>query len=182
MTTKRIMLPVAVLVLGAAACGAGGTPDAKSPTDATHTSSASAAAAPAPDPSDLSDLETKRQQAAITANFPKHKAQFKTLCGSDVDLEVDWTSFGHNKTALEYFFSNVGFESVINAFQAPCNDQTGKDAVKAKIKKIRAVNVADKTKDSATISGGTFTVQLDWTNGSPSLYGSDISALITKGL
>jgi hypothetical protein len=180
MTTQRIILPVAILVLGAAACGAGGTPDAKTATDATQTTAASAA--PAPDPSDLSDLETKRQQAAITANFPKNKALFKSICGSDVDLEVDWTSFGHNKTALEYMFSNVGFENVINAFKTPCNDQTGKDAVKTKVKKIRAVNVADKTKDSATISGGAFTVQLDWSNGSPALYGSDLSALITKGL
>ena len=178
MTTKPAMLPLLIGILGAAACAAGGTPDAKSASSTTATTGA----APAPASDDLSDLETKRLQDSITANFPKAKAQFKDLCGSDVELEIDWKSFGHNKNALETMFSNLGFQRVIESFQAPCSDKTGKDAVRAKVKKIRAVNIADKNKDNGTISGGVFTVENDWGSGSPTLYGSDLAAMITKGL
>jgi len=178
MTTKPAMLPLCIALLGAAACAAGGTPGAKSAGATTELSSAAPAAAA----DDLSDLETKRLEDSITANFSKNKAQFKDLCGSDVDLEVDWKSFGHSKTAHETMFSNYGFERVINSFKAPCADKTGKDAVRAKVRKIRAVNIADKDKDNGTISGGVFTVELDWGSGSPALYGSDLAAMITKGL
>jgi hypothetical protein len=54
--------------------------------------------------------------------------------------------------------------------------------VKAKVKKIRAVNDSDKSKAKAAIAGGTFTAELDWGSGSPALTSSDLAAIITKAL
>lgn len=183
MMTSRVL--GAVIFVFAAACGGGGLADAKSPGETTGSDSKSAtkASAPAPAADDLGDLETKRMQENIKEKITKDKAKFKELCGYDVDVDVDWTSFGHNKAALEGLWSNLGVERMVDSFKGVCTDKTGKDAVKSKVKKLRAVNVADKSKVKATVSGGTFNAELDWQSGSsPALTAQDMATIITKAL
>jgi hypothetical protein len=131
---------------------------------------------------DLSDLETKRRVDAIKADFPKQQAAFKQLCGSDVSIDVDWGSFGHDKGALTLIGTNMGIERLVTAFQGPCHDQAGKDAVKAKVKTIRAVNVKDPSQIKASVSGGVFIAQLNWSGTSPGMNETDLGQIITKSL
>src|SRR5438128_743482 len=126
---KNVTLYVGGLMLAFAA-GCGG-PDAKAPDGtpaATTGGSSSSGSSAAAGPGDLSDLETKRMVDNISGDIPKHKAKFKELCGSDVNVDVDWASFGHDKAALDAFWSNYGVERLVASFADVCKDKTGKDA------------------------------------------------------
>jgi hypothetical protein len=131
---------------------------------------------------DPADSAIQNLQNNIRANLPAHKATFKKLCGFDIDVDIDWASFGQNKTALESFWSNRGVEGLVTAFKGPCNDPVGKSDVKAKIQRIRAINVPDKSKAKASVSAGAFIAELDWSSGAPALSTETLAAIIEKSL
>ena len=143
-------------------------------------SSAGSSALPAG--TELSDLEAKRLRQAITEKLPEHQATFTSLCGGSVTIEIDWSSIGKEKEALETLRSNYGAERVVQGFQGVCTDKTGKDAVKAKIKTLKLVNTRDAAKVGISISGGTLTATLSWSAGSPGMNENEIAAAITKQL
>ncbi|MBS2011908.1 MAG: hypothetical protein JST00_03385 [Deltaproteobacteria bacterium] len=169
------------MAIGLVACG-GGAPDAKVPDGASVAGGPAAAEPKASGPNDLGDLEYKRMQDNIKEGFPKFKARFKELCGTDVDLDVDWASLGRDKATLETFWGNYGMERLVSSFESVCHDKSGKDAVQKKVKKIRAVNVKDAAKVKITISGGTMTGELNWSGSSPGMNENEIGAAITKQL
>lgn len=177
---KMNMLVVGVMGAALVACGGGGLPDVKAPD--VPGSNPAAAEPKASGPNDLGDLEYKRMTDNIKENFPKYKARFKELCGSDVELEVDWNSLGREKATLETFWSNYGMERLVVSFESVCKDKSGKEAVQKKVKKIRAVNVKDAKNAKITISGGTMTGELGWSTGSPGMNENDIAGAITKQL
>jgi hypothetical protein len=166
----RFALTLSLLLL--AACG-GNTADAKSPSGNSESTSSSlpSGAVPASD-SDLGDLETKRLVDSIKSDIPKHKATFKEKCGYDIAIDVDWASFGRSKVALEDLYSNLGIETLVDVVAKNCSDKAGKDAVKAKIKTIKAVNVKDTSQVKFTLAGGTFTTALAFGGPSPK-WGKD---------
>lgn len=174
------------LVLGALLMACGGNEAAARPpvTSAGETPSAGGKVTPTSGGEEaLGDLELKRMTDQIKAEIGKHKARFKELCGGDVELDIDWASFGRDKTALETFSGNYGLERLVAGFEGVCHDKAGKDAVRAKVKKIRAVNIKDASKVKAGISGGVFTAELAWsTGGAPGMNESELGAAITKGL
>ena len=181
MIKTTMMLGATILALTTACGGGAATPDAQTPGNSSGASTSTTGGAPPGEA--LSDLETKRMQDNINKKIISDKAKFKDECGFDVDVEIDWASFGHSKGALEALYSNVGVERLVDSFKNVCTDKTGKDAVKAKIKKIRAVCVPDKSKAKASVTGGTFTAELDWGGGwSPSLTPDDMATIITKSL
>jgi hypothetical protein len=141
-----------------------------------------APSAPEAGPDGVSDAEIKRIQASVRASLPRYQARFKELCRFDVVIDVDWVSFGRDRTALESLWSNRGIESLVAAFTNVCRDDTGKDDVKAKIRTIRAINVGGKEKVRATVSGGAFVVELDWSSGTPALTADDLAVIITKAI
>jgi hypothetical protein len=190
---------VAALSFLLVACG-GNTAEAKSPSGADGTASSSSTSS-ASEPSggtasrngdnDLSELETKRLTDNIKADIPKHKATFKDKCGFDVAIDVDWASFGRDKKALETLWSNWGIEGLVGVVTKVCDDKTGKDAVKAKIKTLRAVNVKDSKQVKFSLAGGTLTLALAY-GASSDIYGKDkngstqnsddATAFVTKSL
>lgn len=179
------------LVAAAVACG-GNRAEAQSPTsgetsggDATpaQSSGESGSGGEAPAGRDqLSELEARRVTDAIKADIPNHKAKFKGYCGSEVEIEIDWKSFGRDKRALESLYSNWGVQRLVDSFQPVCRDSAGKEAVKAKVKKIRAVNVWSKEKIKASVAAGTFTAELTWFESAPGMNEHDLAGAITKGL
>lgn len=183
---------VAVLLV---ACGGGGggagagaadpSTSAGTPATATTVSGSSTGTTGAADPSEgeqLGDLEYKRMQDNINKKTPELLAKFKQRCGYDVNVVIDWSSFGHGKDTLNNLWSNYGVERLVESFESVCKDQTGKDAAKGKIKTIRAVNTKDPKAIKIGISGGTMTATLNWSGSSPGMNESEIGAQITKQL
>jgi len=130
----------------------------------------------------LSELEAKRVIALVNEEMPEHKKKLKEICGTDIDIQIDWASFGRDKVGLERLRGNWGVQLLVDSFRKVCKDQLGKDAVKAKIKTVKAINVADKANVKATVAGGAFTAELTWSGSSPGMNENDLGAVITKAL
>lgn len=164
----------------------GAAPSPHGPSDTTTTTSGPAPVAPpatAGGKDQLGDLEWKRMSESILADVPKHKEKFKKLCGSNIEVEIDWASLGREKAAMETFFSNYGIERLVDSFESVCHDKLGKEAVQKKVKKIRAVNVRDASKVKVSLANGTMTAELNWSSGSaPGMNEHEIAAAITKQL
>lgn len=172
-------------VVALVACG-GNNSEAKAPSAgdgavSATSSESSAASAPPVASDDLSELELKRYIDDVKKLLPAQKTRFKETCGSDVDLVIDWASFGKSRVAYGYLLSNVGPARLVDGFAGVCGDKTGKDAVSAKVKVLKAVNVHDKDRMKSTLSGGTFTIFMSWSTGNL-LTDSDIGASLTKAL
>lgn len=183
---KTMHMTIAGVVAAMAlACGGGNTPDAKTAGtggDAPSTEAKASGAGGGGGANDLGDLEYKRVTDGIKGDFAKYKAKFKELCGADVDVDVDWASFGRDKDTLSTFSSNYGVERLVMGFESVCHDKAGKEAVQKKVKKIRAVNIKDPKNVKVTISGGTMTAELNWSGSSPGMNENDLGAAITKSL
>jgi hypothetical protein len=160
------------------ACGAQGS-EPRTPSggaSATQPTSGSVAAPSAAGGDQLGDLELRRIQDEIKGELPKNKAKFRELCGSDVNIDIDWASFGRDRQALEGLSGGGGWvERPIMAFETVCQDKAGKDAVRAKIKTIRIVNVPDRSKAKASVAGVVLTT-------SPGVQIADVAEVVTKAL
>ncbi|MCA9588262.1 MAG: hypothetical protein KC657_23225 [Myxococcales bacterium] len=130
----------------------------------------------------MSELEARRVTDAIKSEIPGHRDRFKSICGSEVNIEIDWASFGRDMEALKRLWGNVGVQRLVDAFKHVCVDAAGKSAVKGKVKTIRAINVWDEDKVSATLSGGTFTVKLRYGYMPPGMNETDIAGALIKAL
>lgn len=161
-------------------------------TATTATAPASDVAAPTAEPvpppktvpaaGELGDLEYRRMTDAINEALPKHKEAFKKLCGGNVEIEIDWPSFGRSRAALESLYGNWGVERLVAGFEGVCHDKAGKEAVLKKVRKIRAVNVKDLKDVKVTIVQGTMTGHLRWGEGAPGMNENEIAASLTKQL
>ncbi len=86
------------------------------------------------------------EKRAITAfqetKFPALKKEIDAAAGFVVPMEVKWDTLASEGYGSDYetFFTKVFFQPVINAFQAVCTDQMGKDALKNNLKKIMISN------------------------------------------
>ena len=85
-------------------------------------------------------------------------------------------------TRVWVWSNRVGVQRLVDAFKHVCVDAAGKSAVKGKVKTIRAINVWDEDKVSATLSGGTFTVKLRYGYMPPGMNETDIAGALIKAL
>ncbi len=130
----------------------------------------------------LSDLEYKRMQDNINKKTPDMVKKFHGYCGYDVSFVIDWGSFGRGKDTLNNLWSNYGIERLADSFESVCKDQAGKDAAKAKIHTIKAINTKDAKAIKITVGGGGMTAVLNWSGSSPGMNESEIGAQVTRQL
>lgn len=134
------------------------------------------------DEEQLGDLEYARMRDNIDKKTPDLQKKFKSYCGYDVNVVIDWPSFGRGKDTLSNLWSNYGVERLVDSFESVCRDQLGKDAAKAKIKTIKAINTKDPKSIKIEVGGAAMTATLTWGATSPGLNESEIGARITKQL
>jgi hypothetical protein len=109
--------------------------------------------------------ERRAQKEFVDSLFPALKAQIDKAAGFDVAVEVDWESL----TVADYShlykecWPKVYFEPTVEALKAICVDDMGKDALKAKLKKIVIHNKHDISYGDrwASFDDGSGTVTLD---------------------
>jgi hypothetical protein len=82
--------------------------------------------------------ERRAQKEFIDNVFPALKAEIGKACGFDVEVTVDWDSITKDEYSHMYreAWPKVYFEPTIEAFKAICVDDMGREALKAKLKKI----------------------------------------------
>jgi hypothetical protein len=76
--------------------------------------------------------------------YPKLKQQVDAAAHFEVPLDVNWQSLAIDGSAdlYEEGFTQVYFTPLIEAFQAICIDDMGRDALKSKLKRVIIRNTA----------------------------------------
>lgn len=115
--------------------------------------------------------------------LPAYLGEIKAAAGTDIPVDVDWTKIALPGKAQNYaedgFWTDIYFKPLTKALASVGADAMGKDAIKAKLKKI----VVTYDKDTAPVSayedgvkfaGGVLTI-----NFAPYANTSDIEARTT---
>lgn len=94
--------------------------------------------------------------------YPPLKKQLDAAAHFDVPVDVHWESLAIEERAHLYdeCFPKVYFQPLIEAFQAICVDDMGREALKAKLKRVVIRNTADNSSASSmvTFEGGVLTL------------------------
>ncbi|MFP2903916.1 hypothetical protein ACLESD_02345 [Pyxidicoccus sp. 3LFB2] len=79
--------------------------------------------------------------------YPKLKQQVDAAAHFEVPLDVNWQSLAIEERAHMYeeCFTKVYFTPLIEAFQAICVDDMGREALKEKLKRVVIRNTADNS-------------------------------------
>lgn len=109
--------------------------------------------------------ERRAQKEFQDSLFPALKAQIDKAAGFDVPIEVDWESLSVADYSHLYkeAWPKVYFDPTVEAIKAICVDDMGKEALKAKLKKIVIHNKHDISNGSrwASFDDASGTVTLD---------------------
>ena len=96
-------------------------------------------------------LAERRRVVNIKDNHTKRfQAELTSAIGFELPFEIDIASFPENATILDcydYYYESYGPGLVVKVMKEVCGDDLGRDAVKAKLKKIVFQNTA-KTPES----------------------------------
>jgi hypothetical protein len=107
-----------------------------------------------------SGLKERRVITDFSTNvFPNLKKDIQAAAGSEIEIEVVWEHMYHQTADSGYWAENmtkIYFEPMVTALKAICSDDMGREALKAKIKKIRFVNTKGAYNHCCSIDGATF--------------------------
>jgi len=126
-------------------------------------------------------LAERRRIATIKeVHVPRFQKEMTHAVGFDLPFEIDVASFPENPTVLDcydYYFESYGPGLVVKVMKDVCVDDLGKDAVKAKFKKIVFQNSAkspeDKGEKSVRVEDDTLFVRESFYGYSDILFGEN---------
>lgn len=132
-------------------------------------------------------LAERRRIAVIKdSHGPRFQNELNAAIGFELPFEIDVATIPENSTILDcydYYYESYGPGMVVTIFKDLCKDDLGKEAVKAKIKKIVFQNTA-KTPEEAgdkdlKLEGGTLFVRESFYGYSDKLFGeADLRKMI----
>ncbi len=124
--------------------------------------------------------ERRRILQIKESHAPRFQKELNEAVGFELPLEIELASFPEDKTVLDcydYYYESYGPGLLVTVFRHVCQDQLGKDAVKAKIQKIILRNTAASAEQSgekaARLEGGTLIVEESFYGYSDKLFGED---------
>ncbi|RKH68409.1 hypothetical protein [Corallococcus llansteffanensis] len=86
--------------------------------------------------------------------YPKLKQQLDAAAHHEVQVEVNWQSLAIDGSAdlYEEAFTKVYFTPLIEAFEAICIDDMGREALQSKLKRVVIRNTADVSSGSSMVT------------------------------
>ncbi len=95
--------------------------------------------------------------------FPKWKEQFNAVAGFDVPMDIKWDTMqdeGYSDKAM-YFecYQQVYFRPLMNVMKHLCQDDMGKEAVKASLKKIVIDGTDGSGPHNSSFDNGVFLIK-----------------------
>jgi hypothetical protein len=87
--------------------------------------------------------ERRKIKELQDVTLPGRVKEIEEICGAPIPYEVDWESLADDATALN-FMDNISCHRLNMALRMICQDDMGKEAVRAGLKKIKLENVKDK--------------------------------------
>ena len=87
--------------------------------------------------------ERRKIKELQDVTLPGRVKEIEEICGAPIPYEVDWESLADDATALN-FMDNISCHRLNMALRMICQDDMGKEAVRAGLKKVKLANVKDK--------------------------------------
>lgn len=106
--------------------------------------------------SGLGERRVMKQFAEV--HLPEFVKQLQEIVGFALAVDVNWESLHHQGSDSSYWIENmkkVYFEPTVAAFKAVCADDMGREAVKAKIKKLLIQNSDGRYNNFCSIDSNT---------------------------
>ncbi len=114
--------------------------------------------------------------------LPEREREIAEICGAAVPYEVDWDTFADDGEALR-FLDNLSCHRLNMALRVICQDDLGKEAVRAGLKKVRLRNVKDRADIKMTFEQGVLEMHCAYALGASGMIGDgEISAFLTQKL
>lgn len=95
--------------------------------------------------------------------FAPHRAALLQLTGTAIDYDVEWDSLTGHPGALSMLEANQ-LPEVLATFRALCEDALGKEAVAAKVKRLRLRNFPGRSHpdEALAVAGESWELSCDW--------------------
>ncbi|HLY60133.1 MAG TPA: hypothetical protein VKV95_05160 [Terriglobia bacterium] len=97
--------------------------------------------------------ERRKIKELQEVTLPGRVKEIEEICGAPIPYEVDWESLADDATGLN-FMDNISCHRLNMALRMICQDDMGKEAVRAGLKKIKLANVKDKAAMSLSFKDG----------------------------
>ncbi|MDY7232459.1 hypothetical protein [Hyalangium rubrum] len=109
-------------------------------------------------------LAEKRAVAAYQKDkFPGWKQKLNEISGIELELDIAWDQLAKEGYSAEYgnMFDYNFFQPLEGALKSICQDDLGRDALKAKIKKVQITSTRSWCSLEAKVNGDTLHVDAD---------------------
>lgn len=113
-------------------------------------------------------LAERRQIAKVDEGLEEVRAGLRQHLGSEIELEIDRSSFPENKAVLDGYdyYKDYGFPMLARVLTRIACDDMGREAVNDKIKKVVVFNTGvdegNGGEKSLTLADGVLTVKQGW--------------------
>ena len=97
--------------------------------------------------------ERRKIKELQEVTLPQRVKEIEENCGAAIPYEVDWESLSDDLEGLN-FLDNLSCHRLNMALRVICQDDLGKEAVRAGLKKVKLKNVKSKPEMRMTFEGG----------------------------
>jgi hypothetical protein len=97
--------------------------------------------------------ERRKIKELQESTLPARSKEIAEICGAPVPYEVDWVSLADDAEGLN-FLDNISCHRLNMALRTICQDELGKEAVRAGLKKVRLKNVKSKAEMKMSFDSG----------------------------
>jgi hypothetical protein len=126
--------------------------------------------------------ERRKIKELQEVTLPGRVKEIEEICGVAIPYEVDWDSLADDAAGLN-FLDNISCHRLNMALRMICQDDMGKEAVRAGLKKVKLANARDKSAMSMTFEGGVLEMHCAYSLGADGMFSDGtIRELLEKKL
>jgi hypothetical protein len=126
--------------------------------------------------------ERRKIKELQEVTIPGRTKEVDEICGAPIPYEVDWESLADDMAGLN-FVDNISCHRLNMALRMICQDDMGKEAVRAGLKKVKLVNAKEKAAMSLSFEGGVLEMHCAYALGAEGMFSDGtIRELLEKKL
>jgi len=126
--------------------------------------------------------ERRKIKELQDVTLPGRVKDIEEICGAPIPYEVDWESLADDLPGLN-FVDNISCHRLNMALRMICQDDMGKSAVRDSLKRIKLVNVKDKSAMRLSFEDGVLEMHCAYALGAEGMFSDGaIRELLEKKL
>jgi hypothetical protein len=126
--------------------------------------------------------ERRKIKELQEVTLPGRVKEIEEISGAGIPYEVDWESLAEDLPGLN-FLENLSCHRLNMALRVICQDDMGKEAVRAGLKKVKLKNVKSKAEKKMTFEGGVLEMHCAYALGTDGMFSDvDIRTLLVDKL